>query len=94
LAGTASAAPATAASFTTPYFGMNCSTWVLGSFGGYYGNAKCTGTGQWYLQVSCTAGFTYNSSTALQIESWASSTRSAGSCYWGVNSMTVKEIPF
>ena len=90
---TASAAPARAAGFTTPYYGMNCTTWVSGSLGGYYGNAQCAGVGQWYLQVSCTAGFTYNSSIALQLNSWDVGTRSAGSCYWGVSSMQVREIP-
>jgi hypothetical protein len=92
-AATASAQPARAA-FTTPHFGMNCTTWVSGSFGGYYGNAACTGTGQWYVKVDCTAGFTHTSPTALQLASTITNTRSAGSCYWGVNSVRVVEIPF
>lgn len=97
-AATASAQPVSAealqAAFVTPYFGMNCSTWVSGSFGNYRGNASCTGTGQWFLRVDCTAGFTYDSPKALQIDPWTTSTRSAGSCYWGVNSMTIVEVPF
>lgn len=92
-AATASAQPVQAA-FTTPYFGMNCSTWVSGSFGNYRGNATCSGTGQWFLRVDCTAGFTYDSTKALQIDPRTTNTRSAGSCYWGVNSMKIVEVPF
>lgn len=102
-AATASAQPVSTASvstdsvqaaFITPYFGMNCWTWVSGTFGNYYGNATCSGTGQWFLRVDCTAGFTYDSPKALQIDATEISTRRAGSCYWGVNSMKIIEVPF
>jgi hypothetical protein len=91
-AATASAQPARAP-FTTPHYGMSCTTWVTGSFGSYYGHASCTEDGYWYLRVNCTAGFSYNSPQALQDYPGERSTRSAGSCYWGVSSMQIVEIP-
>jgi hypothetical protein len=94
LAGAATASAQPARPLTTPYFGMTCWTWKTGILGDYYGNATCAGPGQWYLKVSCTAGFTYNSPMALQLGATEQGTRKAGSCYWGVNSMQIVEVPF
>jgi hypothetical protein len=85
-----SAAVSPAATFTTPVWGMECTTFTSGSLGSYYGNATCTGLGKWRVNVSCTAGFDYSS---LWQHTWPDQTLTAraGSCYWGVSSITVSE---
>ncbi|MDQ1645767.1 MAG: hypothetical protein QOJ50_1951 [Cryptosporangiaceae bacterium] len=91
LAGFGLGLDATAASAaTTPYWGMDCYTSTSGSFGGYYGNATCTGTGIWQVQVSCLFGGNPTSLIMINTPGLTQSA-SAGSCYWGINSVTVKE---
>jgi hypothetical protein len=91
LAGAAVGLDATAASAaTTPYWGMTCTTWTSGSFGNYYGNGTCTGTGIWQVEVSCSFGTNPTSLIMVNTPGMTQSA-SAGSCYWGINSVTIKE---
>lgn len=84
------ATAAHAASFTTPVWGMECTTWTAEVNDRYYGYGQCTGPGKWRVDVSCTAGFNYNS---LWQHTWPDDTRTAraGSCYWGVSSVKITE---
>ncbi|MFD3330488.1 hypothetical protein [Streptomyces sp. NPDC058701] len=84
------AAPAAMAE-TTPYYQLQCSTYTGGSFGSYYGGATCTGAGLWKVQVDCTAGGTLYGPSVLSFGETRST--SAGTCWWGVNSVRVVEIP-
>jgi hypothetical protein len=86
-------APAVVPQFTTPVYGLDCTTSTSGSFGAYYGNASCRGTispGKWRVSTSCSFGFTY-SSPWYYISPGELQTLSAGPCLWGVDSVTVEE---
>jgi|SRR3954447_11415811 hypothetical protein len=81
--------------FTTPVYGLDCTTSTSGSVGAYYGNASCRGTispGKWRVSTSCSVGFTY-SSPYYYISPGEMQTLSAGPCLWGVDSVTVEEAP-
>jgi hypothetical protein len=80
-------ATASAAVFTTPLYGMTCHTYTSGS----NGTASCTGSGKWLVAVSCNWGQTYRSGYRVNIEWYDTSIASAGSCWWGVNSVWVEE---
>lgn len=75
------AAPASAAS------GLSCHTGTAGSFPSYYGWASCTGAGLWSLKVQCLWGAEYTAGPQLNIGD--TQLLSAGSCNWGVSSVTV-----
>jgi hypothetical protein len=81
---------ASAATITTPIWGMQCTTWTAGSHGAYYGYARCTGLGKWRVNVSCTVGLNYNSLWQHTYPDQTLTAR-AGSCYWGVSSVTISE---
>jgi hypothetical protein len=80
-------ATASADVFTTPYWGMTCQTFTSSS----HGSASCSGAGKWRVAVSCNYGLTYRSGWAIQYESWHTNLLSAGSCWWGVKSVSVEE---
>ena len=88
----APAAANASSTFTTPYWHMTCTTNIGGTFGNYTGTATCTGTGIWQTVVSCTAGG--NPESGIVFNPWpgTSETATAGSCFWGVNSVAVKEL--
>jgi hypothetical protein len=84
-------APAVVPQFITHTYGMDCTTWTDGSTG----YASCTGMnspGKWRVSTSCSFGFTY-SSPWYYISPGETQTLSAGSCFFGVNSVTVEEWP-
>lgn len=86
VGGPASAAPVASANFVTPIHGMQCST----TAGDSSGSGTCTGAGKWRVVVSCSWGLTYSS---VWLVNWPGQTQTAtaGSCWWGVNSVTIEE---
>jgi hypothetical protein len=76
------------AKFLTPVYQMNCTTTT--SQDNSYGSATCTGLGKWRVAVSCSFGLTY---TSLWYINWPDQTQTAtaGSCWWGVSSVSVQE---
>lgn len=77
---------ASASAFTTPYYKMNCQTWVTGTTS----NGACKGFGKWRMVTSCSWGFTYNSPWYIGSDfSWTYA--NPVTCAWGVNSITIQE---
>lgn len=100
LLGSSAASAATPSTFTTPGYGMDCTTSESGSFSdGYSGSATCSGglagAGLWYARVACTgwgAG-TYADPFAHEVPGAGKSTTSTAipACTFGVNSIQVVE---
>ena len=94
LAGIGVGVDATAASasstFTTPMWGMTCTTWTSGGFGNYTANATCSGYGIWQVEASCSFG-TNPTSLIMSNDIFTTQTASAPPCYWGVNEIKIRE---
>jgi hypothetical protein len=90
----APSAPASAhtdATFTTPYWHLQCTTWTSGGLSSYTGSATCTGSGFWRVDVSCAFGGNYSSFNQDNLEETKTAS-AVPSCYWGINSVTVTEL--
>jgi hypothetical protein len=97
LVGAPAASAVTSTDFTTPLYGMDCSTSQSGSFGSYSGHATCTGgtagVGLWYVKVDCTAGGTYSDPIHWEVPGPGAYTTSTAvpACTFGINSIQVVE---
>jgi hypothetical protein len=96
LAAAGVAVDATAASASrTPKYHMDCYTWTDKSASGYYGAANCfNGTAYpavWQVVGTCKFGFSFESDI-VGTDPGEVRTVTAGNCWWGVASVSVKEI--
>jgi hypothetical protein len=78
----------TRSNFVTPIWQMECNTWT--SADNSYGGATCAGLGKWRVVVSCSFGWTYTSLWYINSPG-QTQTATAGSCWWGVDSVSIQE---